>query len=62
MVDRLLGVCLVLLAAALAIYVAVRLIESVAAALVAIAAGLGGVLIVGFAARLLWRWHRINRW
>lgn len=62
MADRLLGVCLALLAAAVAIYVAVRLIESVAGALVAIAGAIGGVIILSFVARSLWRWHRNNRW
>lgn len=62
MVDRLVGVCFALLAAAVAIYVAARLIESVAATLVAIVAVLGGLFIVGFVARLLWRRHRTDRW
>ena len=51
-----------MLAAAVAIYVAVRLIESVAATLIAIAAVLGALLIIGLVARLLWRRHRIDRW
>jgi hypothetical protein len=62
MFNRLIGGCFALLAAAVAIYVAVRLIESVAATLIAIAAVLGALLIIGLVARLLWRRHRIDRW
>lgn len=58
MLDRLVGVCFTLLAAAVAIYVAVRLIESVAVTLIAIVAGIGGLVIV----RLLWRRYRSDRW
>lgn len=59
--DRLIGICLGLLVAAAAIFVAVRLLESVAAALVVIAAVIGGLAIAGFVANLLWR-GRANRW
>jgi len=62
MVDRLFKACFALLAVAVAIYVAARLIEAVAATLVAIAAVLGGVFVVAFVARLLWRRHRNDRW
>lgn len=62
MLHRLVGTCSALLAAAVAIYVAVRLIESVAMALVAIVAVIGGLFVLGFAGRLLWRRHRIGRW
>ncbi len=62
MLDRLVGICLALLAVAVAIYVAVRLIESIAAELVDIVAVVGGLVIMGFIARLLWRRNRINRW
>ena len=60
--DRLVGLCLALLFAAVAIYVAVRLIESVAAALVVVAAVIGGAAIAGLVTRLLWRHRRMNRW
>lgn len=60
--DRLLGVCLSILAGAVAIYVAARLIESIAATLVLIVAAIGGLLIVGCVVRLLWSRHRANRW
>lgn len=60
--DRLAGICFGLLAAAVAIYVAVRLIESVAAALVVIVAVIGGLVIGGAVARLLWRRQRSDRW
>jgi hypothetical protein len=60
--DRLLGACLAVLAAAVAIYVAVRLIESVAATLLIIVAVIGSVVIAGFIARLLWRRHGSDRW
>lgn len=62
MLRRLVGTCFALLAAAVAIYVAVRLIESVATALIAIVAVFGGLVVLGFAARLLWRRQRIDRW
>ena len=62
MLDRLVGICLALLMAAVAIYVAVRLIESIAAQLVDIVAVVGGIVIVGFIASLLWRGNRMNRW
>ena len=62
MLDRLIGICFALLAAAVAIYVAVRLIESIAAQLVDIVAVVGGIVIVGFIASLLWRGNRMNRW
>ena len=62
MLDRLVGICFALLAAAVAIYVAVRLIESIAAALISIVAVVGGVVVLGFIATLVWRRNRINRW
>jgi hypothetical protein len=62
MLHRLTGACLTLLAAAVAIYVAVRLIESVAAPLIAIVGVIGGLCVFGFVARLLWRRHHIGRW
>lgn len=62
MLDRLIGACLGVLAMAVTVYVAVRLIESVAATLVLIVAVIGGLFIVGFIARLLWRRHRMDRW
>jgi len=62
MLDRLVGICFAVLAAAVAIYVAVRLIESVAAALMIIVAVIGSVVSAGFVARLLWRRHRTDRW
>ena len=62
MLDRLIGTCFALLAATVAIYVAVRLIESVAATLMIIVAVISSVAIAGFVARLLWRRHRSDRW
>ncbi len=62
MLDRLIGICLTLLAVTVAIYVAVRLIESIAAALVGIVAVVGGLVVLGFIASLLWRRNRMNRW
>ena len=62
MLDRLIGICITLLAAAVAIYVAVRLIESIAPALVSIVAVVCGLVIMGFIASLLWRRNRMNRW
>lgn len=56
------GMCLTVLAGAVAIYVAVRLIESVAAALLVIVAATGGLVIVTGLVSLLWRRHRVNRW
>jgi hypothetical protein len=52
------GICLTVLAGAVAVYVAVRLIESIGGALVVIVAAIGGLAIVG----LLWRRQRANRW
>ena len=62
MLDRIVEICFSLLAAAVAIYIAVRLIQSVAGALVAITAVAGGLIILGLIARLLWRHRRMNRW
>jgi len=62
MLDRLIGTCFAVLAAAVAIYVAVRLIESVAATLMIIVAVIGSAVIAGFVTRLLWRRHRSDRW
>ena len=50
------------LAAAVSIYVAVRLIDSVAVTLIVIVAAIGGLIIVSFVIRMLWRRHQINRW
>jgi hypothetical protein len=60
--DRLLGFCFALLAAAVAIYVAVRLIESIAPMLVVIVAVIGGVIIVSAIVHLVWRRQRMDRW
>jgi hypothetical protein len=60
-IGRLAGICFSLLLAAVAIYVAVRLVESVASALIVIAAVIGGITICGFLARLWWRRH-LDRW
>ena len=62
MLDRLIGICFALLAAVVAIYVAVRLIESIAAALISIVAVVGGLVILGLIVSLLWRRNRVNRW
>ena len=62
MLDRLIGICFALLAAAVAIYVAVRLIESIATALISIVAVVGGLVVLGFIATLVWRRNRMNRW
>ena len=62
MLDRLIGICFALLAAAVAIYVAVRLIESIAVALVSIAAVVGGLVVLGLIVSLVWRRNRMNRW
>lgn len=62
MLDRLIGICFALLAAVVAIYIAVRLIESIAAALVSIVAVVGGIIVLAIIASLVWRRNRINRW
>ncbi|MGC8465814.1 MAG: hypothetical protein ACP5O0_07765 [Acidimicrobiales bacterium] len=62
MVDRLVGICFTLLVAAVAIYVAVRLVESIAAALVSIVAVVGGLVVLGFVISLMWRRNRMNHW
>ena len=62
MLDRLVGICFALLAAAVAIYVAVRLIESIAAALISIVAVVGGLVVLGLIVSLVWRRNRMNRW
>jgi len=62
MLDRIVAICFSLLAGAVAIYIAVRLIQSVAGALVAIIAVAGGLVLLGLIARLLWRHRRMNRW
>jgi hypothetical protein len=60
--DRLAGACLAFLAGAVAVYVAVRLIESVAAALVVIAAVTGGLLIAFWIAAAIRRRRWPGRW
>ena len=62
MQDRLLGSCFAVLASAAAIYVAVRLIESIAATLVVSVAVIGGLVLLSVVTRLLWRRRRIDRW
>ncbi len=62
MQDRLLGFCFAVLAAAAAIYVAVRLIESIAATLVVSVAVIGGLVLLSVVTRVLWRRRRIDRW
>ena len=61
MIQKLVEACVTLLLAATAIYVAVRLIESVTAALVIIAAVTGGLIVAGLIARILWRVRQMNR-
>jgi hypothetical protein len=60
--DRMMGICLTVLAGAAAVYLAVRLIESVAAALLIIVAAAGGLVVATGCVSLLWRRHRANRW
>jgi len=60
--DRLAGACLAFLAGAVAVYVAVRLIESVTAALVVIAAVAGGLLIALWIAAAIRRRRWPGRW
>lgn len=62
MLDRLVGLCFTLLVVAVALTVAVHLIEAVWPALVMIIATIGGLVILGFVMRLLWSRHRTNRW
>ena len=62
MLHRLFGICFAVLAAAVAIYVAVRLIESVAATLVIIVAVIDGLILLSFVTRLLWKRQRMDRW
>ena len=62
MVDRLVSICFTLLVAAMTIYVAVRLIESIAAALISIVAVVEGLVALGFIVSLVWRRNRMNRW
>jgi len=56
-IGRLVGICFSVLAAAMTIYVAIRLIESIAPALIVI----GAIAISGFVGRLWWRRH-VDRW
>lgn len=62
MLNRLVGASLTLLLAAVAVYVAVRLLESVFTTLIVIAAVVGGLVIGGAVLRLLWRRHRMDSW
>jgi hypothetical protein len=62
MLDRLMGIALGAFMAAGLIYLAVQLIESIAAALIVIAAAIGGLLLAGFVVSWLWRRHRMDRW
>lgn len=61
-VDRLAGACLAFLAGAVAVYVAVRLIESVTAGLVIIAAVTGGLLIAVWIVTAVRRRRWPGRW
>ena len=62
MLDRLAGACLAFLAAAVAVSVAVRLSESVTAALVVIAAVAGGLLIAAWIVTAVRRRRWPGRW
>ena len=62
MLERLIGVCIAFLVAAVAVYEAVRLIERVAVPLVIIAAVIGGLVILFWVIVLLRRWYWPNRW
>jgi hypothetical protein len=57
-IERVVAGAVALMAAAAAIYVAVRLLESVATQLLVISGVVGAVLL----GRLLWRRHGSNRW
>jgi hypothetical protein len=59
--DRLVGGCLWLLVAAVAVYAAVRLIEAVVKPLLVIAATAGGLVVVGFLLRIVWQ-RSVDRW
>lgn len=50
------------LAAAVSIYAAVRVIEAVAVTLIVIVAAISCLIIGGFVIRVLWRRHHMNRW
>lgn len=62
MIDRLVAVCAGVLVAVIALVVAVRLLESIAAALVIIAAVIGGGIMLTVATRLAMWLRRSNRW
>ncbi len=62
MLVRLPGVAVGVLASAVAIYVAVRLIESVATQLVVIGGCFAVMLMLLWVFRVLWRRQRANRW
>lgn len=62
MLDRLTGLCLSLLACAVAVYVAVRLIESVAGTLLLIIAAVVGLGLVTALGSVLWRRYASSRW
>ena len=62
MLDRFIGICFTLLAAAVAIYLAVRLIESIATALISIVSVVGGVIVLSFIGKLIWRRNHTNGW
>jgi hypothetical protein len=57
-IERIIGVCLTLLAAAVAIYIAVRLIESIASTLIIMVAAGGALAVLSW----LWRRHQGSRW
>lgn len=62
MLDRLTGLCLSLFICAVALYVAVRLIESVAGTLLLIVAAAGAVIALGLVLTAVWRRYRVHRW
>ncbi|MCA4996802.1 hypothetical protein HWD35_18970 [Tsukamurella tyrosinosolvens] len=60
--NQLVRGALAILFVAIAINVAVGLIEAVAGTLLAIMAIVGGVILVGVIVRLWWGWRQANRW
>lgn len=61
-IARLVSACLGLLGAAIAVDVAIHVIESIAVPLIVLAIVVGGVITLVISGHQWWRRHRADRW
>ncbi len=62
MIERAVHACLALLVGAIALYLAVKLLASIAGVLLETLFITAVLVALGFVVGRLWRRHRINRW